>query len=172
MLKVADSSGIFLPHKMDGWDSLVRAIHAVREIRQVGEDGTDSGTMEGIVSTYLDAQRVLATDDIARALERQAPFTWGGALYVTLDALRESSRDLQVLTKKAVAAALVRWGAEPKTIGYSRTDGDAIIRTTTRAYLLPDQNHWKRYVGKKGGRPQSRELEPVCGSVPPSIGEK
>lgn len=154
MLKVADASGIFLPPKMDGWNSIVRAIHAVREVRQVGEDGTDQGVLEGIVRSYLESQRVLATEDVARALERQAPFVWGGSLYITIDALRESSRDLQALSKKAVAAELVKWGAEPKVIGYARPDGDAIVRTTTRAYLLPQQEAWKRYIGKRGEEPR------------------
>ena len=149
MLRVADSSGIFFPAKADGWDSIVRALHAIREVKSLGEDGTDAGFITECVEGYLKSLRILAGTNIARAIDKREPFVKDGLLYVTLTALRESSRDLQNLSPKAIAAILIQWGAQQKVVGYTRTEEDAIVKTTTRAYLLPRQEMWTRYIARR-----------------------
>ena len=146
-LKVADA-GVYLPRKLEGWDSIFRAIHTLRENVLVGEDGSDRGFMENCVEGYLQGVGRRIGADVANAVSRHEPFVKNGEVFVILSALRDNVRDLQILSQKAVAAALVQWGAQPKLIAYTRAEGDSIMKTSTRAYLLPDQDKWSRYIAK------------------------
>ena len=157
MLRVADVAGVFFPPKIDGWESIVRALHAIRLIRMVGEDGTDRGMLEAAVENYMAGLTILVGEDIARAVDRREPFVKAGEMYILLSALRESSRDLQVMSSKTVASALCQWGAEPKIVGYARAEAENIQRTTTRAYVLPNQEKWKRFANKKKTEAESEK---------------
>lgn len=148
VLKVMDA-GVYFPHKVEGWESILKALHVTREVVLVGEDGTDKGFMDNCVTDYLQGIGQRIKEDVAYAVERREPFVKGGEVYIVLSALRDSVRDLQIVSQKAVAAALTLWGAQQKVISYARTDGDAIVKTTTRAYLLPNQERWQRFVARK-----------------------
>jgi len=160
-LKVADA-GVYFPRKIEGWDSIFKALHITREVVLVGTDGTDQGIMDNCVEGYLQGIGQRVREDVAYAVERREPFVKGGEMYIILSALRDNVRDLQLLSQKAVAAALVQWGAQPKLIAYTRTEGDAIVKTTTRAYLLPNQERWQRYIAKKvvstGGKSEGEKV--------------
>lgn len=147
MLKVMDA-GVYFPHKVEGWESILKALHVTREVVLVGEDGSDRGFMDNCVEGYLQGVGRRIGADVANAVTRHEPFVKNGEVFVILSALRDAVRDLQILSQKAVAAALVQWGAQPKLIAYTRAEGDAIMKTSTRAYLLPDQGKWNRYIAK------------------------
>lgn len=158
--KVADGLGFVLPTKMEGWDSIVKGLNAIRVVQLVGDEGTDRGLLESQVEAYLKNSRVKIGNDVAKAVDRMEPFVKGGKVHIVMAALVESSRELQKVSPKLVATYLRAWGATPVVVGYARQSGDAIIRTTTRAYLLPHQERWTRFVSESAaGMVQTDEID-------------
>lgn len=162
-LRVAEGAGVVLPVKMEGWDSIAKGLNAVRKVLDVGEDGTSKGLIQVCVEEYLRGLRTKIGADVAKALGRMEPFTKRGQVHISLTALMESSRELQRMSTATVASLLRQWGATPVVVGYAKATGDAIVRTTTRAYLLPNQERWTDMVATVGG--EEVEGEKVSGAI-------
>ena len=154
-----DQLAIVLPSKVEGWDSILKALTTIRETANVGEEGTDRGVLEVALENLFNSRRGTKVGyDIEAAVAHQRPFIKNGDVYITIGALVAANPQIQRDSAKKVATDLRAYGCHAKAVIYTREDGK---KTTVRAYALPMNQKWIDYCQ------QPEETEPTSGQVGP-----